>query len=51
MDKLSNSFSLLELDAEDAKEHNLTATIAADGCEARGLIFPVVVLLFHRGRF
>ncbi|XP_047941174.1 oligoribonuclease [Salvia hispanica] len=35
MDKLSNSFSLLELDAEDAKEHNLTATIAADGCETR----------------
>ncbi|KAG6418031.1 hypothetical protein SASPL_120229 [Salvia splendens] len=35
MDRLSNSFSLLELDAEDAKEHNLTATIAADGCETR----------------
>ncbi|KAG6415519.1 hypothetical protein SASPL_122931 [Salvia splendens] len=35
MDKLSNSFSLLELDIEDAKEHNLTATTAADGCETR----------------
>lgn len=39
MDKLSNSFSLLELDAEDAKEHIPTASVAADNCEKRGLNF------------
>lgn len=40
MDKLSNSFSLLELDAEDAKEeHGPTATIAADSSKMRGLNF------------
>ncbi|KAH6828329.1 Polynucleotidyl transferase [Perilla frutescens var. hirtella] len=35
MDKLSNSFSLLELDSEDANEHGPTATIAVDRCETR----------------
>ncbi|KAK6163919.1 hypothetical protein DH2020_000783 [Rehmannia glutinosa] len=33
MDKLSNSFSLLELDSEDAKGESSIATAAADTCE------------------
>ncbi|KAI3450167.1 hypothetical protein Pfo_006832 [Paulownia fortunei] len=36
MDKLSNSFSLLELDAEDAKgDISIATTAAADSCERR----------------
>lgn len=35
MDKLSNSFSLLELHSEDANDRGPAATIAADSCETR----------------
>ncbi|KAL0370918.1 UNVERIFIED_CONTAM: hypothetical protein Sangu_0409900 [Sesamum angustifolium] len=42
MDQLSNSFSLLELDAEDAKGQSSTATAAADSCERRALPFVYI---------
>lgn len=37
MDKLSNSFSLLLLDAEDAKESSSIETAASDSSGRRGL--------------
>lgn len=40
MDMLANSFSLLELDQEDAKEQVETAMDAADSRKRRGLNFP-----------